>query len=113
MAQASVPSRPNRRTLTRLKCGLTVRYLWGKGWHPATVVDLSTRGCRLRLGEELGRDGGVTLVFERPVRDGCPAASVEARGRVVWSRREGLSYQAGIHFPTDPPGLDEVLNQIG
>jgi hypothetical protein len=28
---------------------------------------------------------------------------------VVWSRLEGLSYQAGIHFAAEPEGLRELL----
>jgi hypothetical protein len=30
-------------------------------------------------------------------------------GVVVWTRLEGLSYQAGIHFPADDAALAELI----
>jgi hypothetical protein len=104
--------RPNRRLTGRLACLLSVRYRSGKSWHPATVIDVSLNGCRLRVGEDLARDHEVTVSFERPISDGASAASLETPGRVVWTRREGLSYQAGIHFPSEPAGLADLLGEI-
>lgn len=105
-------SRPNRRLTGRLACLLSVRYRLGRAWHPATVVDVSLKGCRLRVGEDFARDQPVTVSFERPLRDGASAAFLETPGRVMWSRREGLSYQAGIHFPAEPGGLADLLEEI-
>jgi hypothetical protein len=86
---------------------LTVRYRAGTEWRGATAMDLSTRGCRLRVGEDLLRGGAVTVAFEG---EGAPA--FEVPGQVIWCRREGLSYQAGIHFATAPDALEAILTAI-
>lgn len=100
--------RSNRRLTARRACKLTVRYRTGEGWHPATAMDLSHKGCRLRLGEDLERGGEVMVVFETPDGGGA-ALEVEIPGQVIWSRREGLSHQAGIHFADPPPALSTIL----
>jgi len=112
MTETQDGSRPNRRLTGRLACLLSVRYRSGKAWHPATVIDVSLMGCRLRVGEDLASDQTVTVSFERPIRDGISAAFLETPGRVMWTRREGLSYQAGIHFPSEPGGLADLLEEI-
>lgn len=101
--------RSNRRLTARRACKLTVRYRSGESWHPATAMDLSHKGCRLRLGEDLARGGEVTVVFETPDAGGGAAIEVEIPGQVIWSRREGLSHQAGIHFADAPPALSAIL----
>ena len=85
-----------------------MKYRSGEGWHPATAMDLSHKGCRLRLGEDLARGGEVTVVFETPEPSGG-GVEVEIPGQVIWSRREGLSHQAGIHFADPPPALSTIL----
>jgi hypothetical protein len=100
--------RSNRRLTARRACKLTVRYKTGEGWHPATAMDLSHKGCRLRLGEDLTRGGEVTVLFETPDSGGA-GLEVEIPGQVIWSRREGLSHQAGIHFADPPPALSTIL----
>jgi hypothetical protein len=100
--------RSNRRLTARRACKLTVKYRCGEGWHPATAMDLSHKGCRLRLGEDLSRGGEVMVVFETPEPDGG-GVEVEIAGQVIWSRREGLSHQAGIHFADPPPALSTIL----
>ena len=107
MSDEPVPPRTNRRLASRTACRLTVRYRTGKEWRGATAMDLSTRGCRLRVGEDLDRGGTVTVAFEG---EGAPA--VEVTGQVIWCRHEGLSYQAGIHFATAPDALEAILNTI-
>ena len=107
MSDPPVPPRTNRRLASRTACRLTARYRTGKEWRGATAMDLSTRGCRLRVGEDLDRGGTVTVAFER---EGAPA--VEVTGQVIWCRREGLSYQAGIHFGTAPDALEAILTTI-
>ena len=104
--------RSNRRLTARRACKLTVRYKTGEGWHPATAMDLSHKGCRLRLGEDLPRGIEVHVVFELPLRDGSRALSVEVPGTVIWSRVEGLSRQAGIQFPTPPAALQELIDSL-
>ena len=102
--------RSNRRLTARRACKLTVRYRAVDGWHPATAMDLSHKGCRLRLGEDLARGTALTVAFETPEGDkGGAPIEVEVEGAVIWSRREGLSHQAGIHFAEPPPALSAIL----
>lgn len=103
--------RSNRRLTARRACKLTVRYRSSdEGWHPATAMDLSHKGCRLRLGEDLKRGTELTVAFETPEGDkGGAPIEVEVAGSVIWSRREGLSHQAGIHFAEAPPALSAIL----
>ena len=107
MSDEPVPPRTNRRRSSRTACRLTVRYRTGKEWRGATAMDLSTRGCRIRVGEDLARGGPVTVGFEG---EGSPP--FEVSGQVIWCRREGLSYQAGIHFATAPDALEAILTAI-
>jgi hypothetical protein len=114
MSQEAPPRRPNRRLEARHACRLTVRYRNKKDWRPATAMDLSSVGCRLRLGEDLSTGSELTVLLERPVAAGAAAAlSVEVPGVVMWSRLEGLSHQAGISFRARPDGLDEILRALG
>ena len=99
----------NRRITARKACRLTVRYKAKSEWHPATAMDLSPNGCRLRVGEDLLRGTRLSVLFEAPLRDGARALSVEVPGAVIWSRLEGLSYQAGVHFDVAPAELQEIL----
>jgi hypothetical protein len=106
--QPPIP-RSNRRLTARRACKLTVRYRseQGQGWHPATAMDLSQKGCRLRLGEDLERGTDVSVAFETP--EGGEPIEVEIPGQIIWSRREGLSYQIGIHFAEVPEALSAIL----
>lgn len=104
--------RSNRRLTARRACKLTVRYRSGHdGWHPATAMDLSHKGCRLRLGEDLPRGTDLTVAFEASEDKGGAPLEVEVSGQVIWSRREGLSHQAGIHFDENPQALSAILAQ--
>ena len=51
MSSSAGTPRTNRRLTARKACLLTVRYRTAKDWHPATCMDLSREGCRLRLGQ--------------------------------------------------------------
>jgi hypothetical protein len=106
--QPPIP-RSNRRLTARRACKLTVRYRSEDGWHPATAMDLSHKGCRLRLGEDLVRGTTLTVAFEQPEDKGGAPIEVEVEGAVIWSRREGLSHQVGIHFAESPPALSAIL----
>jgi hypothetical protein len=112
MTNAAAQGRSNRRLTARKACLLTVRYRYKTEWHPTTAMDLSPHGCRLRVGEDLPRGHEVTVAFEAPLKDGARAAAVEVSGLVMWSRLEGLSYQAGLHFETVPDDLLEVLGAL-
>ena len=104
--------RGNRRLTARKACRLTVRYRMKDDWHPATAMDLSHGGCRLRVGEDLPRGQSVDVMFETPISDQQTAIEVQISGTVIWSRREGLSYQAGVLFGETPPALEEVLGSL-
>lgn len=112
-ADAETPRLVNRRVSARRACLLIVRYKADRSWHPATVLNLSQSGCRLRLGEDLTGGSQVSVLFETPLSDGATALAAEVHGVVMWSHVEGLSHQAGIHFDDAPPALQDLLNAIG
>jgi hypothetical protein len=93
----------------RVTCRLTVSYQANGQWHPATGIDLSITGCRVRLGEDLGRGSSIKVRIEAP--DPQPLR-VEVGGKVIWSRLEGLSYQAGIQFVTEEAILHQILHNL-
>ena len=113
MTSGAAQRRANRRLSARRACLLIVRYRVEKQWHPATVLNLSGTGCRLRLGEDLPRATELSVLFETPLRDGATAASAEVTGSVTWSRLEGLSHQVGIQFSSDAEAVQELLTSIG
>lgn len=113
MTNVAAPSRSNRRVTSRRACLLTVRYRTESDWRPATAMDLSPHGCRLRVGEDLPKGKAMAVVFEAPLRDGARSAAVEVPGSVTWCRIEGLSFQAGVHFAGCPDGLMELLAVLG
>jgi hypothetical protein len=112
MAETATASRTNRRITARKACLLTVRYRANGDWRPATAMDLSPYGCRLRVGEDITRGARVAVVFEAPIQDGARAAAVEVPGTAIWGRLEGLSYQVGVHFEESPMGLLEILSVL-
>jgi hypothetical protein len=99
----------DRRSSTRRACRLGARYRLAAGWHPATLVDLSARGCRLRIGEDLTR--GAAVRVELKAQGAGPP--VDLSGLVVWCRLEGLSHQAGVHFDDAPDDLMGLLDSAG
>jgi len=99
----------NRRITARKACLLTVRYKASAGWRPATAMDLSPYGCRLRVGEDVARGSEVAVIFETPKSEGARGPAVEVPGLAIWGRLEGLSYQVGVHFEDPPAGLLEIL----
>ena len=107
------PPRSNRRLTARVACHLTVSYRAGRDWHPASALDLSQRGCRLRLGEGLQRGGAVTVRLQAPEGDGETPQGAQVQGNVIWSRHEGLSYQIGIQFDGEPAELHAILQKLG
>jgi hypothetical protein len=111
MSNVGVPSRANRRLSARVACRLAVSYSTGAEWHPATGMDLSSNGCRLRLGEDIPRGSSLRVRFEHVGPEGGMKAELE--GTVIWSRLEGLSYQVGIHFPAEDAGVNEILSALG
>lgn len=111
MSDISVPSRANRRLSARVACRLAVSYSSGKEWHPATGMDLSANGCRLRLGEDLPRGSTLRVRVEHAADDDSIKAELE--GLVIWSRLEGLSYQVGIHFPAEDDAINRILAKLG
>ena len=112
MSDTFVPTRNNRRITARKACLLTVRYRANGEWRPATAMDLSPYGCRLRVGEDISRGALVSIVFEAPITDGARSTTVEVPGRAIWARLEGLSFQVGVHFDEPPRGLLEILSVL-
>jgi hypothetical protein len=112
MSETSVPTRNNRRITARKACLLTVRYRATGDWRPATAMDLSPYGCRLRVGEDVDRGSDVAIVFEAPAVGGDRSAPVEVPGRAIWARLEGLSYQIGVHFEDPPTAFLEILGAL-
>lgn len=112
MTSSAGAPRTNRRLTARKACLLTVRYKTAKEWHPATCMDLSRDGCRLRLGEDLPRGSSVILLFEAPLADGARSPSVEVTGTVTWARLEGLSFQTGVHFAAESNSIGDIVNAI-
>jgi len=112
MSEIPAAARSNRRITARKACLLTVRYRANGEWRPATAMDLSPYGCRLRVGEDIDRGATIAVSFEAPIRDGAHAALVEVPGTAMWARLEGLSFQVGVHFESSPNGLFEVLSVL-
>ena len=107
MTIVAAPRRSNRRLTARHACRLTVKYKSGRDWHPATAMDVSPQGCRLRVGEDLPRGTEIALSFLRHENlEAGPA--VQVTGTIIWCRFEGLSHQAGIHFKSGD-ALAEIL----
>jgi len=75
-------------------------------------MDLSVEGCRLRVGEDLPRGGQVTVAFESLLGPGTTSIEVEVPGTIMWSRREGLSFQVGIQFVESPTALQDILTAL-
>jgi hypothetical protein len=107
---ADTPRRTNRRLLARKATGLTVQYRSPVGWHPATAMDFSASGCRLRVGESLERGLPLSVVFGTNQADA--AFAVQVLGEVVWCRQEGLSYQTGIAFTGDTAPVEFLLAEV-
>src|SRR5262245_24449842 len=99
----------NRRGRARLFCMLVVEYRGVAAWRSAAVLDLSSAGARLRIGEDLPSGTSVTLRFAAPLADGARSATFEADAVVKWCHREGQSYQAGMSFRDPAEGLEEIL----
>jgi PilZ domain-containing protein len=112
MSDVTAARRSNRRLTARRACHLGVQYRTNQGWRPATAMDLSNRGCRLRVGEDLARGASVSVMFETPDRPGAKPLESELVGIVIWSRREGLSYQVGLQFEDSPDALNDILNAL-
>jgi len=112
MGESAVVSRSNRRITARKACLLTVRYRAEGDWRPASAMDLSPYGCRLRVGEDIPRGAQVKVIFEAPIQDGTRTPSVEVPGTAMWARLEALSFQVGVHFEDSPMGLLEILSLL-
>jgi len=112
MTDAAVPSRANRRLTARKACLLSVRYRTTGAWHPATALDLSLGGCRLRVGEDLEPGTPIEVSLETNPPGGGAKASADVGGAVSWCHVDGLSRSAGIHFGPAPTDLERLLSAI-
>jgi hypothetical protein len=110
MNESVDPRRINRRALSRSTCHLSVRYRGAGDWRPATAMDVSRQGCRLRTGEDVARGSVLEVAFSRAIGGDLPPVVVS--GRVIWCRVEGLSRQVGLHFDDAPAALDELIASL-
>jgi hypothetical protein len=108
MTESPAP-KGNRRLAARRTCHLTALYQVKDQWHPATAMDLSRRGCRLRIGEHLQRGTKLKVRLECSQTDAEAQRRIETPGRVVWSRLEGLSYQCGVDFVVECDEVDQMF----
>jgi hypothetical protein len=99
--------RVNRRASSRRTCHLSVRYRGTGDWRPATAMDVSRQGCRLRTGEDVARGSLLEVSFAPPIGGDLPPVIVP--GRVIWCRVEGLSRQVGVHFDGAPAALEDLV----
>lgn len=103
----------NRRLAARRSCLLGVRYRCGDGeWRQASVTDVSSRGCRLRIGEDLVHGSAVSLAFDAPLHDGSTSPQVDVESTVTWVRLEGLSRMVGLEFARSVPEIEDLLRVI-
>jgi hypothetical protein len=112
MTTPAAPSRANRRLTARKACLLSVRYRTKGGWHPATALDLSAGGCRLRVGEDLGPGTRVEVTLETAPLDDGGRVTAEVSGAVTWCHLDGLSHSAGIQFDPASAALEQLLSAI-
>jgi hypothetical protein len=114
MLPSRSPLGVNRRLSSRRACLLTASYRSGDeaSWHPLVVMDLSSNGCRIRVGAPFDLGSTAWLRFEAPIRDGSSAATMETRATVIWTRTEGLSYQIGLRFAEAPDALGELIRAV-
>lgn len=109
--------RSNRRRKARFACLLVVQYRPRKGtaspWRPASVLDLTDAGCRLRIAEALAGGTRLLLRFEALLRDGVKSAETEAPATVMWCRPHGrFSHELGLELEGLPAPLNEILGAL-
>jgi len=107
----------NRRRKPRSACLLVVRYRRRadetSAWLPASVLDLTDAGCRLRIDEDLAAGTPLLLRLEALLRDGVKSATVETPAAVMWCRpQDGSSYELGLELAAAPAELNEILGAL-
>lgn len=109
--------RIDRRRTDRLACMLVVQYRPADAesfpWQPASVLDLTEIGCRLRIAEEFAAGTPLLLRFDALLRDGVKNATLEAAAAVAWCHpRVAASHEVGLRFGGPPAGLSEILSAL-
>jgi hypothetical protein len=105
---------PDRRRAPRSFCLLVVRCrAAGEDWQPASALDLTEAGCRLRLGRQRESGARLELRFEALLHDGAKSATVEVPARVSWCRPlQGEAAEIGVEFLATPSGLSQLLGAL-
>jgi len=85
---------PEQRTSKRVAVGVPVQFRTGLRRKPATLVDLSTGGCRLLSDHPAPFGGRVAVYFPKELDDGKPFT---VRGRVMRSET-GEGEHAGVEI---------------
>src|SRR5687768_7004315 len=112
-----MPKRVDRRRKSRSYCLLVVRYRVRDDaageWRAASVLDLTERGCRLKVGEQPAPGAELELRFEALLHDGVKSATIEAPARVMWCRPGAQSSsEIGVQFAAAPAGLSEIRRAL-
>jgi hypothetical protein len=105
---------PERRRRFRSFCLLVVRCrAAGDDWQPASVLDLTESGCRLRVSRQPPASTRMELRFEALLHDGVKSATIEVPARVTWCRPlQGDAAEVGAEFLAPPEGLSEILGAL-
>jgi len=105
---------PERRRRSRSFCLLAVRCrAAGDDWQPASVLDLTASGCRLRVTRQPQASARMELRFEALLHDGAKSATIEVPARVTWCRPlQGDAAEIGAEFLEPPEGLSEIVGAL-
>jgi len=107
-------SGPERRTSRRVAVGVPVQFRTGMRRRPATMIDLSTEGCRLLSDHSAPFGGKLTVYFPRELDDG---KTFSVQGRVMRSET-GEEEQAGAEIisvrfdETSATVIDQLRNVV-
>jgi hypothetical protein len=103
-----------RRRRSRTSCLLVVRCrAAADDWQPASALDLTAAGCRLRVGREPPEGAPLELRFEALLHDGAKSSTIEVPARVTWRRPlPGSGAEIGVEFLASPTGLSEILGVL-
>ena len=103
-----------RRRAPRSFCLLVVRCRGAaEEWQPASALDITESGCRLRVGQQPAAGARLELRFEALLHDGAKSSTIEVPARVTWCRPlQGAAAEIGVEFLAAPTGLSQILGAL-